>query len=38
MITKPALQRIFKGILHGEDEDKHTLEIMVLNKSHEMNR
>jgi hypothetical protein len=32
MTTKPTLQKIFKGILHTEDEDKHRHEGMGINK------
>jgi hypothetical protein len=30
MATKPALQKILKGILHTEDENKHSHERMGL--------
>jgi hypothetical protein len=34
MTMKLALQNIFKGMLHTEEEDKHKYKIMVKNKSH----
>jgi hypothetical protein len=36
MTTKPALQKILKGILHTEDKNKHNHESMRINKSHQM--
>jgi hypothetical protein len=36
MTTKLALQKILKGILHAEDEDKHSHESIGINKSHKM--
>jgi hypothetical protein len=36
--TKPALKKILKGILHTEDEDKHSHECVGMNKSHKMSR
>jgi hypothetical protein len=38
MTTKAALQKILKEIPYTQDEDKHSHERMVINKSHEMNR
>jgi hypothetical protein len=38
MTTNPALQKILKGILHTEEEDKYNLERMGKNKSHYMSR
>jgi hypothetical protein len=38
MTTKPVLQKILKGILHTEDEDKHNHKRMGINKSHKVNR
>jgi hypothetical protein len=34
MTTKPALSNILKGILHIEDENKHSHERMGIIKSH----
>jgi hypothetical protein len=34
MNTKPAIQKIFKGILLTKDEDRHSYESMGKNKSH----
>jgi hypothetical protein len=34
MTTKPALQKILKGILHTEEEDKHIHENTKKNKSY----
>jgi hypothetical protein len=33
MTTKPALQKILKGISHTDDEDKQSHESMGINKS-----
>jgi hypothetical protein len=33
VLTKPALQKILKGILYMEEGDKHNLESMGKNKS-----
>jgi hypothetical protein len=38
MTTKPPLQKIMKGILHTEDEDKHSPERMGIIKPQEKNR
>jgi hypothetical protein len=38
MSTKPLLQKILKGILHTEDENKHNHTRMGSIKSHEENR
>jgi hypothetical protein len=38
MTTNPELQKILKGILHTEKEDKHNHEKTEKNKSHLMNR
>jgi hypothetical protein len=38
MTTKPALQRILKGILHTEEEDKHNHKNMGKNKFSETSR
>jgi hypothetical protein len=35
MTTKPAYQKILKGILHREDENKHSHERMRIIKSQE---
>jgi hypothetical protein len=34
MTTKPALQKILKGILHREEEDKYSHENIEKNKSY----
>jgi hypothetical protein len=36
MTTKPVVQKIFKGILNTEDEDKHSHKSMEINKSHQI--
>jgi hypothetical protein len=36
--TKPALQKIFKGLIHTEDENKYSHESMGINESHKMGR
>jgi hypothetical protein len=38
MTTKPPLQRILKGILHTEDENKHDHERTGSIKTHDKNR
>jgi hypothetical protein len=38
MITKPPQQKILKGILHKEDENKHNHERAGCIKPHEKNR
>jgi hypothetical protein len=38
MTAKPALQKILKGILHTEEEDKCNHEIIGINKSHHMSK
>jgi hypothetical protein len=38
MTTKPPLQKILKGILHTEDENKHSSERMVIIKPQGKNR
>jgi hypothetical protein len=38
MTTKPPLQKILKGILHREDENKHNHERMGIMKSQDNNR
>jgi hypothetical protein len=38
MTTKPLLQKILKGILHLEEEDKCNHENIRKNKSHYMSR
>jgi hypothetical protein len=38
MATKPALQKILKGLLHTEEEVKCNQEHMGQNKSHYMSR
>jgi hypothetical protein len=38
MTTKPARQKILKGILHTEDENKHSHERMGITKSQERSR
>jgi hypothetical protein len=38
MITKPALQKILKGILHTENENKHSHKKMGILKSQEKKR
>jgi hypothetical protein len=34
MIIQLAFQKILKGLLHAEDEDKHSHKNMEINKSH----
>jgi hypothetical protein len=36
--TKPQFQKILKGIIHEEDEDKYTQEWMGIIKSQDMSR
>jgi hypothetical protein len=38
MTTKPAIQKMLKGILYTEDEGKHGHEDMGKNKFHKMSR
>jgi hypothetical protein len=38
MTTTPSLQKILKGILHAEDENKHSHERMGINKPQEKTR
>jgi hypothetical protein len=38
MTTKPVLQKILKGSLHTEDENKHSHERMGVVKSQEKSR
>jgi hypothetical protein len=38
MTTKPPLQKILKGFLHTEDENKHSHERMTIIKPQETNR
>jgi hypothetical protein len=38
MITKQALQKVLKGTLHTENENKHSHERMRTIKSHEKSR
>jgi hypothetical protein len=38
MTNKPSCQKILKGILHTEDEDKYSHGCMGINKSHQMSR